>query len=451
MTNVIYPTTNLAAIEQMVIVRGEGVYVYDNHGNKYLEGLAGLWCTALGYGNEELIDAISNQLRTIPYTHIFGGTTHPMAIELADKLADMLPIEQPRLFFGNSGSDANDTHIKLLHYYFDVIGKPEKRKIITRERAYHGVTVAAGSLTSLPANLVHFDAPIDALGILRTDAPHYYRGRQPGETEPEFVERITGNLERLILEEGQETIAAFLAEPITGASGVIVPPAGYYDKVQAILANYGILFIADEVICGFGRTGNDFGCTTMGIKPDMMTMAKQLSSAYFPISASAIPGYMHEAMIEPSAKVGMFGHGYTYSGHPVACAAALKTLEIYERDDIFAKAASVGEYMQKRLREFEEHPLVGEVRGRGLIAAIEMVANRETAQAFEGGIVGAYAQQACQDNGLIVRAVAGSSIALCPPLVITEAHVDEIVAAVGQALDKTLDYAKKEGLLATAA
>lgn len=451
MTNVIYPTTNLAAIEQMVIVRGEGVYVYDNHGNKYLEGLAGLWCTALGYGNEELIDAISNQLRTIPYTHIFGGTTHPMAIELADKLADMLPIEQPRLFFGNSGSDANDTHIKLLHYYFDVIGKPEKRKIITRERAYHGVTVAAGSLTSLPANLVHFDAPIDALGILRTDAPHYYRGRQPGETEPEFVERITGNLERLILEEGQETIAAFLAEPITGASGVIVPPAGYYDKVQAILANYGILFIADEVICGFGRTGNDFGCTTMGIKPDMMTMAKQLSSAYFPISASAIPGYMHEAMIEPSAKVGMFGHGYTYSGHPVACAAALKTLEIYERDDIFAKAASVGEYMQKRLREFEEHPLVGEVRGRGLIAAIEMVANRETAQAFEGGIVGAYAQQACQDNGLIVRAVAGSSIALCPPLVITEAHVDEIVAAVGQALDKTLDYVKKEGLLATAA
>lgn len=440
MSHVIYPTTNLALIEQLSVVRGEGVYVFDEDGNKYLEGLAGLWCTSLGYGNEELIDAISSQLHTIAYTHTFGGKTHPMAMELADRLADMLPIDDARLFFGNSGSDANDTHIKLLRYYFDVTGNPEKRKIITRERAYHGVTVAAGALTSLPANLAHFDAPVDALGILRTDAPHYYRGRHPGETEPEFVERITGNLERLILDEGPESIAAFLAEPITGASGVIVPPAGYYERVQAILAKYDILFIADEVISGFGRTGNDFGCTTMGIKPDMMTLAKQLSSAYFPISAAAIPGYMHDAMIEPSAKIGLFGHGYTYSGHPVACAAALKTLEIYERDDIFARAASVGQYMQKRLREFECHALVGEVRGRGLIAAIEMVANKKTAQAFDGGSVGAFAQKACQDSGLIVRAVAGSSIALCPPLIISEAQIDEMIDALGRALDATLDY-----------
>jgi 4-aminobutyrate--pyruvate transaminase len=451
MTHVIYPTTNLAAIEQLSIVRGEGVYVFDSDGNRYLEGLAGLWCTSLGYGNQELIDAISTQLQTIAYTHTFGGKTHPMAMALADKLADMLPIEDARLFFGNSGSDANDTHIKLLRYYFDAIGTPGKRKIITRERAYHGVTVAAGALTSLPVNLAHFDAPVDALGILRTDAPHYYRGGLPGETESEFVKRITDNLEQLILKEGPETIAAFLVEPITGASGVIVPPPGYYDKVQAILAKYDILFIADEVICGFGRTGNDFGSTTMGIKPDMMTMAKQISSAYFPLSASAIPGYMHDAMIEPSAKVGMFGHGYTYSGHPVACAAALKTLEIYERDDIFSKAASVGEYMQKRLREFEGHALVGEVRGKGLIAAIELVANKETAQAFDGGMVGAYAQKACQDFGLIVRAVAGSSIAFCPPLIVTEAHVDEIVEIVGTALDETLEYVRKEGLLANAA
>jgi 4-aminobutyrate--pyruvate transaminase len=450
-TNLIYPTTNFAAIEQLNIVRGEGVYVYDSNGNKYLEGLAGLWCTALGYGNEEMIDAISSQLHTIAYTHTFGGKTHPTAMLLAEKLANMIPVDDARLFFGNSGSDANDTHIKLLRYYFDVIGKPEKRKIITRERAYHGVTVAAGALTSLPVNLLHFDAPIDALGVLRTDAPHYYRGRRPGETEPEFVERITGNLERLILEEGPETIAAFLVEPITGASGVIVPPAGYYDKVQAIVAKYDILLISDEVITGFGRTGNDFGCTTMGFRPDMMTMAKQLSSAYFPISAAAIPGYMHDAMIEPSSKAGMFGHGYTYSGHPVACAAALKALEIYERDDIFAKAASVGEYMQKRLREFEEHALVGEVRGRGLIAGIEMVANKDTSEAFAGGAIGLYAQNACQENGLIVRAVAGSSLALCPPLVITRAHVDEIIDAVGKALDQTLDHVKKEGLLATAA
>jgi 4-aminobutyrate--pyruvate transaminase len=448
MTHVIYPTTNLASIEQLSIVRGEGVYVYDKDGNRYLEGLAGLWCTSLGYGNEELIDAISSQLHTIAYTHAFGGKTHPNAMALADRLAEMLPIENAHLFFGNSGSDANDTHVKLLRYYFNVTGNSKKRKIITRERAYHGVTVAAGALTSLPANLTHFDAPIEALGILRTDAPHYYRGRRSGETEPEFVERVTGNLERLILEEGPETIAAFLAEPITGASGVIVPPTGYYEKVQAILTKYDILFIADEVICGFGRTGNDFGSTTMGIKPDMMTLAKQLSSAYFPISAAAIPGYMYEAMIEPSAEAGVFGHGYTYSAHPVACAAALKTLEIYERDDIFAKAASVGAYMQKRLREFEGHELVGEVRGEGLIAAIEMVADKKTGRAFDNGVVGSYAQNACQDNGLIVRAVAGSSIALCPPLVVTEAHVDEIVEAVRTALNKTLDFAKQEGLLA---
>jgi 4-aminobutyrate--pyruvate transaminase len=363
----------------------------------------------------------------------------------------MLPIDDARLFFGNSGSDANDTHVKLLRYFFDVTGRREKRKIITRDRAYHGVTVAAGALTSLPANLAHFDAPIDALGILRTDAPHYYRGRNPGESVAGFVERITNNLEELIVAENPATIAAFLAEPITGASGVIVPPDGYYEKVQAILSKYDILFIADEVINGFGRTGNDFGCTTMGIKPDMMTMAKQLSSAYFPISAAAIPGYMHEAMIEPSAKVGMFGHGYTYSGHPVACAAALKTLEIYERDDIFAKAAATGDIMQRRLREFDGHPLVGEVRGKGLIAAIELVANKETGQAFEGGAVGAMAQKACQDNGLIVRAVAGSSIAVCPPLITTEAHVDEMVDAIGKALDQTLDGVKAKGLLASAA
>jgi 4-aminobutyrate--pyruvate transaminase len=450
MTNLLYPTTNLAAIEQLSIVRGEGVYVYDNEGNKYLEGLAGLWCTALGYGNEELIDAITSQFHKIPYTHLFGGKTHPVAVELAEKLASMLPMADARLFFGNSGSDANDTHVKLLRYYFDVIGHPEKRKIITRERAYHGVTVAAGSLTSLPANLAHFQPPLEALGILRTDAPHYYRGRLEHENEAAFVERITGNLEKLILDEGPESIAAFLVEPITGASGVIVPPDGYYERVQSILKKYDILLIADEVITGFGRTGNDFGCTTMGIKPDMMTMAKQLSSAYFPISVAAIPAYMHDAMIEPSSKVGIFGHGYTYSGHPVACAAALKTLEIYERDDIFAKAARAGEYMQKRLQEFAGHPLVGEVRGAGLIAAIELVADKSTGQAFGGAGIGAYAQQACQDYGLIVRAVAGSSIALCPPLIITNAQIDEIMDKLEKALEKTLDYCKTQGLLEAA-
>ena len=307
MTAMIYPTTNFTATEQLTIARGEGVYVYDNNGKQYLEGLAGLWCTSLGYANQELIETAKDQMSTLAYSHLFGGKTHQVGIDLADKLSSMVPVNNARIFFGNSGSDANDTQLKLLRYYFNAIGQPQKRKIITRERAYHGVTVASGSLTSLPANLTHFDAPLEALGILRTDSPHYYRDSQPGETEKEFVDRITNNLEALIEREGADTIAAFIAEPITGASGVIVPPSGYYEKVQAILNKHNILFWADEVINGFGRTGNDFGCTTMNIQqPDMMSLAKQLSSAYVPISAAVIKGDMYEAMIEPSNQVGVF-------------------------------------------------------------------------------------------------------------------------------------------------
>jgi len=437
MSAVIYPTTNLMATEQLVVDRGEGVYIYDNHGKQYLEGMSGLWCTGLGYGNRELIDAISEQLAKLSFTHMFGGKTHQPGMDLADKLAAMVPVKDAKVFFGNSGSDANDTHIKLLRYYFDVIGKPEKHKIITRERAYHGVTVAAGSLTSLPANLAHFDAPLQALGILRTDHPHYYRGAQGDETEAAFVERITANLEQLILREGPGTIAAFIAEPITGASGVIVPPAGYYEKVQAILARYDILFWADEVITGFGRTGKVFGCETVNIQePDQMTFAKQLSSAYYPISAAVIRGDIYEAMRQPSAEVGVFGHGYTYSGHPVACAAALKTLEIYERDGLYDHAAQMGQYLQERLAPLREHERVGEVRGAGLIAALELVQDKASkAPATE---LAKKVTQRCQDNGLIVRNVAGCAVALCPPLVITRAQVDEIIdkltLSLGQAV-----------------
>ena len=441
MSAVIYPTTNFKATEQLVIDRGEGIYVYDKDGKQYLEGMAGLWCTSLGYGNQEIIAASNEQMKKMSFTHMFGGKTHQVGIDLANRLAEMVPVENAKVFFGNSGSDANDTHIKLLRYYFNALGKPEKRKIITRERAYHGVTVAAGSLTSLPANLTHFDSPIDALGILRTDHPHYYRGANNGESEAEFVNRITNNLEQLIVREGPETIAAFIAEPITGASGVIVPPAGYYEKVQTILQRYDILFWADEVITGFGRTGNDFGCTTMNIKqPDMMTLAKQMSSAYYPISASIVRGELYEAMIELSSKVGVFGHGYTYSGHPVGCAIALKVLEIYQRDNIFKTAASTGDYLQRRLNVFSDHPLVGEVRGKGMIAALELVAKKTTKAAFIDGSVGAKAVLACQHNGLIVRAVAGNSLALCPPLITTEAQVDEIMEKLGKALDSTLEH-----------
>lgn len=437
MSAVIYPNTNFKATEQLLIARGDGVYVYDQQGKEYLEGMAGLWCTGLGYGNQELIATISEQLSYMSYTHMFGGKAHQPGIDLADKLAAMVPVDNARVFFGNSGSDANDTHIKLLRYYFNAIGKPGKHKIITRERAYHGVTVAAGSLTSLPANLAHFDSPLAALGVLRTDHPHYYRGARGAETEAEFVDRIIANLETLIEREGADTIAAFIAEPITGASGVIVPPSGYYERVQAILEKHDILFWADEVITGFGRTGKLFGCETMNIqRPAQMTLAKQLSSAYYPISASVIRGDIYEAMIEPSAEMGVFGHGYTYSGHPVGCAAALKTLEIYERDNIYANAAAMGEYLQSRLAALRDHDRVGEVRGAGLIAAVELVEDK-TSKAPANELAKRVTAQ-CQDNGLVVRNVAGCSLAVCPPMIINREQVDEIVDKLTLSLNQVL-------------
>ena len=447
MSSIIYPVTNLAAVEQLNIVSGKGVYVYDDAGNQYLEGLSGLWCSALGYGNEELIAAINSQLKTLSYSHLFGGRTHPVVMELADKLAAMLPVPDARIFFSNSGSEANDSHIKMLRYYSNAIGKPQKKKIIALDRGYHGVTVASASLTGLPVMHSHFDLPVEALGILRADCPHYFRGKMGDESEDEFVSRLLKSLEKLIFEEGAETIAAFIAEPLMGAGGVIVPPEGYLPKVQALLKEHDIFLWADEVICGFGRTGNDFGSTTMGIKPDLMSLAKQLSSAYIPISAAVIPGEMYEAMVDQSVEVGVFGHGYTYTGHPVACAAALKALEIYERDDLFAEAAKMGVHMQSRLQEFAGHELVGEVRGKGLIGAVELVANKETGQAFSDGRVGAFAQRACQDAGLLLRVVSGSSVAFCPPLIIEEKQIDEMTEKFGRALTATFDYAKKEKLI----
>lgn len=447
MTSLIYPTTNLNQVEQLSIARGDGIYVYDDSGRRYLEGLAGLWCSSLGYGNEELIDAITAQLRVLSYSHLFGGRTHQKAIDLADELSAMVPIDDARLFFANSGSEANDSQMKMLRYYFNVIGKPLKKKIIAFEKSYHGVTIASASLTGLPAMHTHFDLPTQALGILRAQTPHFYHGQCDNESESQFVQRLMDELEAMILEEGPDTIAAFIAEPVGGAAGVIVPPQRYLPALRELLDKYDILFWADEIICGFGRTGNDFGCTTMGVKPDMMSLAKQLSSAYIPISASVIPGYMHDAMRDPSEKVGIFGHGYTYTGHPVACAAALKTLEIYKRDRLFEHAACVGEYMQGRLRTFSDHPLVGEVRGRGLIGAVELVKKKAQREGFPDGKIGAMAKQYCQQQGLLIRAVAGNSIAFCPPLITTEAQIDEMLDMFEKALQQTLDYAQREGLL----
>ncbi len=438
LAHVFHPTTNLKLHAQTgpaVHERAAGVYLWDNQGKQYLEGMAGLWCTALGYGEEELVRVAEAQLRKLSYSQLFGGKTNEPSVLLAEKLKAMAPFDAGRVFFGLSGSDANDTQLKLMWYYNNAVGRPEKKKIISRMRGYHGVTVAAGSLTGLPHFHGHFDLPI--AGVLHTDAPHYYRGAEDGESEAAFVARIVGNLEALIEREGAETIAAFIAEPVLGAGGVIVPPAGYYEAVQAVMRKHDIFFIDDEVICGFGRTGQPFGAQTMNIEPTTMSVAKALSSAYLPISAVLVPEFMYEPMAELSGEVGTFGHGFTYSGHPVCAAVALRTLEIMEERALFEHAARVGAAMQEGLRGFAEHPLIGEVRGVGLIGAIELVEDKASGKPFAAKRgVGAYCAQRCLEHGLIVRNL-GDSIAFCPPLIITDDQVGEMLGKFAKALDDT--------------
>ena len=439
--HLLHPVTNLKAHREngpVVHMRAEGVYLWDNQGRQYIEGLAGLWCTALGYGEEELARVAMEQMKKLSYSQLFAGKSHEASILLAEKLKAMAPFDAGRVFFGLSGSDANDTQVKLMWNYHNAIGKPEKKKIVSRIGGYHGTTVASGSLTGLAPFHASFDLPIS--GVLHTDRPHYYRDAEGAESESEFCERIVGNLEDLIVREGADTIAAFIAEPILGAGGVIVPPAGYYEKVQAVLSRHGILFIDDEVICGFGRTGNPFGAQTMGIYPTTMSVAKALSSAYQPISAVLIPEFMYEPLIESSNRAGLFGHGFTYSGHPVCAAVALRTLELMEERDLFAHAARVGKPFQERLQRLDEHPLVGNVRGAGLIGGAELMADKETRTPFDPKQgVGAYCNERCEAHGLILRNLA-DTMAICPPLVVTEDQVGEIFDKLERALDDTLAW-----------
>jgi 4-aminobutyrate--pyruvate transaminase len=448
---VIHPYTNLATHREVgphVIERGEGVHVWDSEGRELIEGMAGLWCTSLGYGNEELIETAASQMRKLSYTHIFGGKSHDPAIELAEKLKELAPVPMSKVFFTCSGSEANDTQVKLMWYYNNALGRPNKKKIIARIKGYHGVTVASASLTGLPANHRDFDLPI--ANILHTDCPHHYRFAEPGETEAEFATRLAANLEKMILDEGPDTVAAFIAEPIMGAGGVILPPETYFEKIQAVLAKYDVLFIADEVICGFGRTGNTWGSQTYGMKPDTLSCAKALSSAYVPVGAVMISEPVYQAMLDESRKIGTFGHGFTYSGHPVGAAVALKTLEIYQREDIFGHVRRLAPVFEKRLEALGDHPLVGEARGRGLIGAVELVADKETRQAFVPPmVVAAKCSAFALEEGVILRNIL-DSVAICPPLVIKEDELGALFDRLEKALDRTEAWVAKEGLRAAA-
>ena len=337
----------------------------------------------------------------------------------------------------------------MVWYYNNALGRPERKKIISRFRGYHGVTIAAASLTHMAYVQEGFDLPASGR-FLKTGCPHYYRHGLEGESESEFTTRLAEELEALILEEGPETVAAFVAEPLQGAGGVVVPPADYWPKIQKVLRKHDVLLVADEVICGFGRTGNFWGSQTFGIQPDIMTMAKALSSAYLPISAVMISDRVYQALADSSAEHGTFGHGYTYSAHPVSAAVALETLKIYEERDIVGHVQQVAPKLQNGLRRFADHPLVGEVRGKGLIAAVELVADKATKAAFDpvGQVGGAFSANA-QAEGLIVRNL-GDSIGVCPPLIITEAEIEALLDRFGKALDETASWVSGQGLASVA-
>ncbi len=448
---VLHPYTNLARhreVGPLILNEGRGIYLHDDKGKRYIEALAGLWCVSLGYGNEEIVDAAASAMRKLSFTSVFGGKSHDGVIELSEKLKEISPVPASKILFGASGSEANDMQVKLTWYYNNALGRPKKKKIISRLRGYHGVTVASGSLTGLP--MVHTDFDLPIANIRHTSCPHYYRGGEAGETEEQFSTRMAQELDDLIQREGPETVAAFIAEPVMGAGGVVVPSAGYFGKINAVLAKYDVRFIADEVICGFGRTGNWFGTQTFGMKANSISMAKAITSAYFPLSAITIEEELYQAMVDESKKIGTFGHGYTYTAHPVGCAVALKTIEIYERDRIVEHVRKVAPVFLDRLKKLADHPLVGEARGVGLIGALELVADKKTRRPFDlKKAVGATCVNFLQELGVINRAMA-DNVAFCPPLIITVEEIHELFDIVEIALDKTEAWVTKESLRAAA-
>lgn len=445
--NVLHPYTDLEAHQAagpLVISHGKGVRVWDESGKEYIESIAGLWCASLGFDNERLVQAATNQMRKLPFYHGFSARAHEPMIELAEMLIQRAPVPMSKVFFANSGSEANDSAIKMIWYFNNALGRHAKKKIIGRVKGYHGITLAAASITGLAANHRSFDAPLP--GFIHTMLPHYYHEARAGESEDAFATRCAEELDKLILAEGPETVAAMWAEPIMGAGGVIVPPRGYFEKIQAVLRKHDVLLVADEVICGFFRTGSYWGCQTLNIEPDILTCAKALSASYLPISAVMINDRVFQALAKESHEIGTFGHGFTYSGHPVPAAVAIETLKIYDETNMLDHVRDVGPYMQAELRRrFGNHPLVGEVRGVGLIAAVELVADKATHANFDPKAkVAGRLQKLLDEHGVIGRVVAGESICFSPPLIISRAEIDEMLDRVGRALEALTVQLRRE-------
>ena len=435
-----HPFTALKSHESTggkIIVEGKGSTLTDSEGNKFLDAMAGLWCVNLGYGNTELADTIHDQVKKLSYYHTFSGMSTDLAAQLSERIINMCPVPMSKVFFGNSGSDANDTHAKIIWFYNNALGRPDKKKIISRHRGYHGVTVLSAGLTGLSNLHDGFDLPLPMIRHVRP--PHRLWEKAPGATDAEFSQTLADELEALIVKEGPDTVAAFIAEPVQAAGGVIVPPSEYFPAIQKVLKKYDVLLIADEVVTAFGRLGKMFGTSVVGMEPDLMTIAKGLTSAYIPLSGSIVSEKVWNVLRDGSEKYGAFGHGYTYSAHPLAAACALKTLEIVERDNYVGKAEKQGKLLHQLLQtHFEDHPLVGEIRGQGLIGAVELVANRDKPEAFDPSLkIAPRVAKRSMELGVITRALpAADTVAFSPPFIVTDSELETMVRTVRKAVDE---------------
>ncbi|HWV84773.1 MAG TPA: aminotransferase [Capillimicrobium sp.] len=418
-----------------VIVAGQGSTLTDDQGRTYLDAMAGLWCVNVGYGRVELADAMRAQALKLPYYHSFTSMATDTPALLAERIMDVAPAGMSKVLYGNSGSDANDTQVKLVRMYNNLLGRPAKKKIISRARGYHGVSLASGSLSGMPGMHRNFDLPLD--GVLHTTAPHRLWEARPGEADAAFSARLAAELDALIVAEGPDTVAAFIAEPIQAAGGVIVPPDGYWAAIQEVLRRHDVLLIADEVVTGFGRLGTWFGSERLGIEPDLMTVAKGITSAYVPLSACLVSEKVWRVLADRNGDA-TFSHGYTYTSHPIACATAMANLDVIERDGLLERVEVLGTRLQQRLREaFDGHPLVGEVRGLGLVGAVEFVAAQDPPARFDPvGSIAARVTAEALERGVITRALPeGDTISFSPPFVVTEEEIDRMVAVAREAAD----------------
>ncbi|MCB9948634.1 MAG: aspartate aminotransferase family protein [Rhodospirillaceae bacterium] len=439
--HVFHPSTHMRGhahgeMPMRIVEGGTGVYIVDREGKRYLDAFAGLYCVNIGYGRREIADAVYRQMQELAYYHAYVGHSSEPLIRLSDRITSLAPEGMSRVYYGLSGSDANETQIKLVWYYNNILGRPQKKKIISRERGYHGSGVMTGSLTGLPVFHNAFDLPREP--IRHTMCPHYWKHAIDGESEREFSRRCADGLELMINDEGPDTVAAFIGEPAMGTGGIIPPPEGYWEEIQRVLAKYDILLIADEVITGFGRMGSWFGSQHYGIRPDLMTIAKGLTSAYLPLSGVIVSDKVWQVLEQGSDQLGPIGHGWTYSAHPTCAAAALANLDILQGEDVPGNVRAVAPYLVAGLREaVGDHPMVGEVRGAGMMAAVEFVEDRATKRPFDPAKkVGPAVAAACVERGLIARGMPhGDILGFAPPLILSKDEADQVVAITKQAVE----------------